>query len=67
MRLFSLEYTQLLTESKNLKGEVVARTEESAEAGEEADRMLPERVKKRILAAIINSPEDRLILANLGL
>ena len=38
MRPFSLEYTQLLTESKNLKGEVVARTEECAEAGEEGDK-----------------------------
>ena len=38
VRLFSLEYTQLLTEGKDLKGEVVARTEESAEAGEEADK-----------------------------
>ena len=35
VRLFPLEYTQLLTEGKNLKGEVVARTEESAEAGED--------------------------------
>ena len=35
VRLFSLEYTQLLTEGKNLKGEVVARTEECAEAGED--------------------------------
>ena len=35
VRLLSLEYTQLLTESKNLKGEVVARTEKSAEAGED--------------------------------
>jgi hypothetical protein len=35
VRLFSLEYTQLLTESKNLKGEVVARTEESAAAGKD--------------------------------
>jgi len=32
VRLFSLEYTQLLTEGKNLEGEVVARTGESAEA-----------------------------------
>ena len=38
VRLFSLEYTQLLTESKNLKREVVARTEECAEAGDEADK-----------------------------
>ena len=36
--LFSLEYIQLLTESKNLKGEVVARTEECAQAGDEADK-----------------------------
>jgi hypothetical protein len=36
-RLFSLEYAQLLTEGKNLKAEVVAGTEECAEAGEEAD------------------------------
>jgi hypothetical protein len=35
VRLFSLEYTQLLTEGKNLKGKVVARTEESAEAAED--------------------------------
>ena len=35
VRLFSLKYTQLLTEGKNLKGEVVARTEESAEAVED--------------------------------
>jgi hypothetical protein len=34
VRLFSLECTQLLTEDKNLKGEVVARTEESAQAAE---------------------------------
>jgi hypothetical protein len=34
-RLFSLEYIQLLTEGKNLEGEVVARTEESAEAAED--------------------------------
>ena len=38
MRLFSLEYAQLLTEGKDLKAEVVARTEECAEAGEEADK-----------------------------
>ena len=36
--LFSLEYGQLLTEGKDLKAEVVARTEECAEAGEEADK-----------------------------
>ena len=35
VRLFSLEYGQLLTEGKNLKGKVVARTEESAEAAED--------------------------------
>jgi hypothetical protein len=35
VRPFSLEYTQLLTKGKHLKGEVVARTEESAEAGED--------------------------------
>jgi hypothetical protein len=35
VRPFSLEYTQLLTEGKNLEGEVVARTEENAEAGED--------------------------------
>ncbi len=34
MRLFSLEYAQLLTEGKDLKTEIVARTEECAEAGE---------------------------------
>jgi hypothetical protein len=36
-RMFSLEYTQLLTEGKDLKAQVVARTEEGAEAGEQAD------------------------------
>ena len=35
VRPFSLEYAQLLTEGKNLKGEVVARTEESAAAGKD--------------------------------
>jgi hypothetical protein len=35
VRPSSLEYTQLLTKGKNLKGEVVARTEESAEAAED--------------------------------
>jgi hypothetical protein len=35
VRPLSLEHTQLLTEGKNLKGEVVARTEESAEAAED--------------------------------
>jgi hypothetical protein len=38
VRLFSLEYAQLLTEGKDLEAEVVARTEECAEAGEEADK-----------------------------
>ena len=37
VRLFSLEYAQLLTEGKDLEAEVVAATEKSAEAGEEAD------------------------------
>ena len=37
-RLFSLEYTQLLTEGKNLEAEVVARTKECAEVGDEADK-----------------------------
>ena len=37
-RLFSLQYAQLLPEGKDLKAEVVARTEECAEAGEEADK-----------------------------
>ena len=37
MRLFSLEYAQLLTEGKDLKTEIVARTEECAEAGEKTD------------------------------
>jgi hypothetical protein len=32
---YFLEYTQLLTKGKNLKGEVVARTEESAEPSED--------------------------------
>jgi hypothetical protein len=36
-RLFSLEYTQLLTEGNDLDAEVVAGTEECAEAGEEVD------------------------------
>jgi hypothetical protein len=36
VRLVSLEYTQLLTQGKDLEAEVVARTEESAEAGEKA-------------------------------
>jgi hypothetical protein len=35
VRPFSLEHTQLLTEGKNLKGEVAARTEERAKAGED--------------------------------
>ena len=38
VRLFSLEYAQLLTEGKDLEAEVVARTEECAEAGEAADK-----------------------------
>ena len=37
-RMFSLEYAQLLTEGKDLEAEVVAGTEESAEAGEEAEK-----------------------------
>jgi hypothetical protein len=36
-RNFSFAYTQLLTEVKELEAEVVTGTEESAEAGEEAD------------------------------
>ena len=35
--MFSLEYAQLLTQGKDLQAEVVAGTEEGAEAGEEAD------------------------------
>ena len=35
--MFSLEYAQLLTEGKDLEAQVVAGTEEGAEAGEEAD------------------------------
>ena len=35
--MFSLEYAQLLTEGKDLEAEIVAGTEESAEANEEAD------------------------------
>jgi hypothetical protein len=38
VRLFSLEYAQLLTEGKDLKAEVAPRTEECAEAGEELIR-----------------------------
>src|SRR4029450_118261 len=38
VRLFSLEYAQLLTEGKDLEAEVVARTEECAEAGDEGDK-----------------------------
>jgi hypothetical protein len=34
---FSFEYAQLLTEGKDLEAEIAAGTEESAEAGEEAD------------------------------
>jgi hypothetical protein len=37
MRLFTLEYAQLLTEGKDLEAEVVAGTEECAEAGKEVD------------------------------
>jgi hypothetical protein len=37
VRLFSLEYAQLLTEGKDLEAEAAAGTEENAEAGEEAD------------------------------
>ena len=37
VRLFSLEYAQLLTQSKDLEAEVVAGTKRSAEAGERAD------------------------------
>jgi len=40
VRIFSLEYVQLLTEGKDLEAEVVAGTEECAEAGEEADEYL---------------------------
>ena len=36
-RMFSFEYAQLLTEGNDLEAEVVAGTEESAEAGEKAD------------------------------
>ena len=36
-RMFSLEYAQLLAQGKDLEAEIVAGTEESAEAGEEAD------------------------------
>ena len=38
VRLGSLEDAQLLTEGKDLEAEVVARTEECAEAGDEADK-----------------------------
>ena len=38
VRLFSLEYAQLLTEGKDLEAEVVARTEECAKAGDEGDK-----------------------------
>lgn len=34
----SLEHAQLLTQGKDLKTEVVARTEESAQAGEETEK-----------------------------
>jgi hypothetical protein len=36
-RIFSLEYAQLLTQGNDLDAEVAAGTEESAEAGEEAE------------------------------
>jgi hypothetical protein len=36
VRLFSLEYAQLLTERKDLKAEIVAGTEEGAETSEES-------------------------------
>jgi hypothetical protein len=36
-RLFALEHAQLLTESRDLKAEVIAGTTECAEAGKEAD------------------------------
>jgi hypothetical protein len=36
-RMFSLEYAQLLTESKDLQAEAVTGTEEGIEEGEEAD------------------------------
>ena len=35
---FSLEYAQLLTEGKDLEAEAITRTEERAEANEEAER-----------------------------
>jgi hypothetical protein len=35
--MFSFKDAQLLTESKDLRGEVVAGTEKGAEAGEEAN------------------------------
>ena len=35
--MFSLEYAQLLAQGEDLEAEVVAGTEESAEAGEEAN------------------------------
>ena len=35
--MFSLQYAQLLTEGKDLEAEVVAGTEENAEAGDEPD------------------------------
>ena len=37
VRLLSPEYAQLLTEGKDLEAEVVAGTEENAEAGDEPD------------------------------
>jgi len=38
LRVFSPEYRQLLTEGKDLKTEIVARTEEWAEASEQTDK-----------------------------
>lgn len=37
VRMFLLEHAQLLTPSKGLEAEVVAKTEKGADAGEEAD------------------------------
>ena len=36
--MFSLEYAQLLTEGKDLEAEIIAGTEKSAEATEEAEK-----------------------------
>jgi hypothetical protein len=55
VRLFSFEYAQLLTEGKDLEAEVVAGTEERAEAGEQADEKwnrgtcLPEKPRRRLI------------------